>query len=134
MTVPTAPPLQPCVLRILNGPLQGCEFPLGEGTTLFVVGAVAMWGDGAGAASVPADAIFIPLEEGGCNFEVLADHATPDGVPVRLLGDLVEMRHCAFQARVPLGGLQVWGSTLDARMPHSATGQPTRWWRCHPLA
>lgn len=107
MTVPTAPTLQPCILRILNGPLQGCEFPLGEGTTLFVVGAVAMWGDGARAASVPADAIFIPLEEGGCNFEVLAEQATSDGVSVRLLGDSVEMRHCAFQARVQLGGLQV---------------------------
>ncbi|MGO4320283.1 PrgH/EprH family type III secretion apparatus protein [Pseudomonas sp. KB_12] len=107
MTVPTAPTLQPCILRILNGPLQGCEFPLGEGTTLFVVGAVEVLGDGARAASVPADAIFVPLEEGGCNFEVLADQATSDGVPVRLLGDSIEVRRCVFQARMQLGGLQV---------------------------
>ncbi|WP_339504444.1 PrgH/EprH family type III secretion apparatus protein [Pseudomonas sp. RL_105y_Pfl2_101] len=107
MTVPTTPTLQPCVLRILNGPLQGCEFPLGQGTTLFVVGAAAVLGDGARVASVPVDAIFVPLEEGGCNFEVLADQATPDGVPVRLLGDSIEVRHCVFQARMQLGGLQV---------------------------
>ncbi|QXH96736.1 PrgH/EprH family type III secretion apparatus protein [Pseudomonas ogarae] len=113
MTVPTAPTLQPCILRILNGPLQGCEFPLGEGTTLFVVGAVEVLGDGARVASVPADTIFIPLEVGGCNFEVLADQATPDGVPLRLLGDSVEVRHCVFQARVQLGGLQVTLRSAD---------------------
>ncbi|CAH0214073.1 PrgH/EprH family type III secretion apparatus protein [Pseudomonas brassicacearum] len=113
MTVPTAQPLQPCVLRILNGPLRGCEFPLGEGTTLFVVGAVEVLGDGARSASVPTDAIFVPLEEGGCNFEVLVDQATPDGVPLRLLGDSVEVRHCDFQARVQLGGLHVALRTAD---------------------
>ncbi|MCD9115458.1 PrgH/EprH family type III secretion apparatus protein [Pseudomonas bijieensis] len=107
MTVPTAPTLKPCVLRILNGPLQGCEFALGQGTTLFVVGAVEVLGDGALSASVPADAIFVPLEQGGCNFEVLADQATPDGLPLRLLGDSVEVRHCAFQARVQIGGLHI---------------------------
>ncbi|WP_335944893.1 PrgH/EprH family type III secretion apparatus protein [Pseudomonas sp. G166] len=107
MTVPTAPTLQPCVLRILNGPLQGCEFALGQGTTLFVVGAVDVLGDGALSASVPADAIFVPLEQGGCNFEVLADQAALDGLPLRLLGDPVEVRHCAFQARVQVGGLHI---------------------------
>ena len=107
MTVPTTPALQPCVLRILNGPLQGCEFALGQGTTLFVVGAVELLGDGALSASVPADAIFVPLEQGGCNFEVLADQAAPDGLPLRLLGDSVEVRHCAFQARVQVGGLHI---------------------------
>ncbi|WP_210643619.1 PrgH/EprH family type III secretion apparatus protein [Pseudomonas sp. Tri1] len=107
MTVPTAPSLQPCVLRILNGPLQGCEFALGQGTTLFVVGALDVLGDGALSASVPADAIFVPLEQGGCNFEVLADQAALDGLPLRLLGDPVEVRHCAFQARVQVGGLHI---------------------------
>ncbi|AUM69101.1 PrgH/EprH family type III secretion apparatus protein [Pseudomonas fluorescens] len=107
MTVPTTPALQPCVMRILNGPLQGCEFALGQGTTLFVVGAVELLGDGALSASVPADAIFVPLEQGGCNFEVLADQAAPDGLPLRLLGDSVEVRHCAFQARVQVGGLHI---------------------------
>lgn len=107
MTVPTAPTLQPCVLRILNGPLQGCEFALDQGITLFVVGAVEVLGGGVRSASVPADAIFVPLEQGGCNFEVLADQATPDGLPLRLLGDSLEVRHCAFQARVQIGGQHI---------------------------
>lgn len=107
MTVLTAPTQQVCVLRILNGPLQGCEFPLGETTILFVVGAVDLLGEGALTASVPADAIFIPLEAGGCNFEVLADHFSPDGLALRLLNESGEIRHCAFQARVQIGGLQI---------------------------
>ncbi|MGJ7515650.1 PrgH/EprH family type III secretion apparatus protein [Pseudomonas baetica] len=107
MTVLTAPTQQPCVLRILNGPLQGCEFPLGESITLFVVGALDLLGEGALTASVPAQAIFIPLEEGGCNFEVLADQATADGLPVRLLNDSAEIRHCAFHAREQIGGLRI---------------------------
>ncbi|WP_095051964.1 PrgH/EprH family type III secretion apparatus protein [Pseudomonas sp. Irchel s3b2] len=107
MTVLTAPAPQSCVLRILNGPLQGCEFPLGDTTTLFVVGAVDLLGEGALTASVPADAIFVPLEEGGCNFEVLADQGTPDGLPLRLLNESAELRHCAFQIRVQIGGLQI---------------------------
>ncbi|HWT69632.1 MAG TPA: PrgH/EprH family type III secretion apparatus protein [Pseudomonas sp.] len=107
MTVLTTPTQQPCVLRILNGPLQGCEFPLGEATTLFVVGAVELLGDGAVTAGVPEDAIFIPLEQGGCNFEVLADQATPDGLPIRVLNDAGELRQCAFQTREQIGGLQI---------------------------
>ncbi|MGN8273832.1 PrgH/EprH family type III secretion apparatus protein [Pseudomonas sp. SMN5] len=125
MTVPTASTLQPCVLRILNGPLQGCEFALGEGSTVFVVGAAELLGEGALSASVPAEAIFIPLETGGSNFEVLADQATPQGVPLRVLGESVEVRHAAFQARVQVGGLhialrpegQAWAPELFHRAP-----------------
>lgn len=138
MTVPAALPLQPCVLRILNGPLQGCEFPLGEGTTLFVVGAVDVLGDGVRAASVPAETIFVPLEEGGCNFEVLADQATADGVPLRLLGDSMEVRHCAFQARVQIGSLQIalrpehqpWAPECLGQAPETPSNASAleRWW------
>lgn len=132
---------QPCVLRILNGPLQGCEFPLGDSTTLFVVGAVDLLGQGALTASVPADAVFVPLEEGGCNFEVLADQATPDGLPVRLLDDCAEIRHCAFQSRVQIGGLhialrpddQTWAPEVHGQ-PDCASSETFKpvWWR-NPL-
>ncbi|VVO81081.1 PrgH/EprH family type III secretion apparatus protein [Pseudomonas fluorescens] len=132
---------QPCVLRILNGPLQGCEFPLGDTTTLFVVGAVDLLGQGALTASVPADAVFVPLEEGGCNFEVLADQATPDGLPVRLLDDCAEIRHCAFQCRVQIGGLHIALRPDDQTWAPEVHGQPVcvssetfqpAWWR-NPL-
>lgn len=107
MTVQTPTPLKPCVLRILNGPLQGSEFTLGEGTTLFVVATMDVLGDGALCASVPAEAIFIPLEEGGCNFEVLGDQVSLDAVPVRRLGDPVQLLQCVFQTRVRIGGLHI---------------------------
>lgn len=138
MTVPTAPTLQSCVLRILNGPLQGCEFPLANTTTLFVVGTVDVLGEGALTASVPADAIFIPLEEGGCNFEVLADQVTPDGLPVRLLNDSSETRHCALQTRVQIGGLHIALRLEDQSWAPELLGQPlastidaaaVQWWR-----
>jgi type III secretion system PrgH/EprH family protein len=124
--------------------LQGCEFALGQGSTLFVVGAMELLGDGALSASVPAEAIFIPLEQGGRNFEVLADQAAPDGLPLRLLGDSVEVRHCAFQARVQIGDLHIalrpddqpWAPELlghgpgtSAEPAHFMRGRvpPTRW-------
>ena len=138
MTVLTAPAQQPCVLRILNGPLQGCEFPLGETTTLFVVGAVDLLGQGALTASVPGDTIFIPLEEGGCNFEVLADQVTSDGLPVRLLDESAQVRHCAFQQRIQVGGLQIALRPEDQSWAPELLGQPARassdvnvvkWWR-----
>lgn len=107
MTVSTASVPQPCILRIFNGPLQGAEFSLDEGSTLFVVGPAQVLGNEVRYASVPASTIYVPLEQDGCNFETLADQATPDGLPLRLLGDSVEVRHCAFQERVRIGGLEI---------------------------
>lgn len=138
MTVLTAPDPQPCVLRILNGALQGCEFPLGAGTTLFVVGTVDLLGEGGLIASVPADAIFVPLESGGCNFEVLAGQVTPQGLPLRVLDESTEIRHCAFQARVQIGSLQIavrpedqpWAPELLGLQPDATfDAVAVAWWR-----
>jgi type III secretion system PrgH/EprH family protein len=111
-------------LRILNGPLQGCEFFLGQTTTLFVVGPVDLLGQGALTASVPADAIFVPLAAGGCNFEVLADQASSDGVPIRLLDESAGTRHCAFQDRLQLGGLHIALRPADHKWVPEVLGQP----------
>lgn len=138
MTVLTAPDPQPCVLRILNGALQGCEFPLGAGTTLFVVGTVDLLGEGVLIASVPADAIFVPLESGGCNFEVLAGQVTPQGLPLRVLDESTEIRHCAFQTRVQIGSLQIavrpedqpWAPELLGLQPDATfDAVAVAWWR-----
>lgn len=104
MTNTLASPLQPCVLRILNGPLQGCEFPISEPRTLFVVGPLDLLGSAVCQVSVPADAIFVPLDQGGCNFEVLLDE---NGVTVRLLDELAQTRHVAFQRSEHVGGLHI---------------------------
>lgn len=107
MTILSGPSPQPCVLRILNGPLQGCEFPLSEPRTLFIVAPVELLGEGACPISVPPDAIYVPLESGGCNFEVLLDAEVQGGVTVRLLVEPTQTRFCAFQRSEHLGGLHI---------------------------
>ncbi|PFK97346.1 PrgH/EprH family type III secretion apparatus protein, partial [Priestia megaterium] len=68
---------------MLNGPLQGCEFPLAESRTLFIVAPLELLD--AHVVSVPEDAIFVPLEQGGCNFEVLPGDSDLEGVTLHLL-------------------------------------------------
>lgn len=106
MSVMSAPPLQPVVLRILNGPLQGCEFPLSEPRTLFIVAPVDLLA-GELAVSVPADAIFVPLDREGCNFEVLLEEGAQDGVTLRLLNEHAQTQHCVLQRLEQIGGLQI---------------------------
>ena len=114
MTDITVPPLQPCVLRILNGPLQGCEFPISEPRTLFIVAPLNLLGDATRPVSVPEDAIFVPLDHGGCNFEVLLDES---GVSVRLLDERAQTWPLAFQHSQHVGGLHIG---LHARDQHWA--------------
>ena len=80
-------PATQCVLRVFNGPLQGCEFELAQQRTLFVVGPEARFCSIEHPLSVPEDAIYIPLECGGQNFEVLLGDNDGTGCAVRILGD-----------------------------------------------
>ncbi|EXF96159.1 type III secretion apparatus protein PrgH [Pseudomonas fluorescens HK44] len=141
MTDLSAPPLQPCVLRILNGPLQGCEFPLNEPRTLFIVAPVDVLGKSTCPVSVPPDAIFVPLDHGGCNFEVLLEEAVPGGVTVRLLDEPTETRHCLFQRREHIGDLQIvlrshdqdWApESLGMQRPPSLVATRRPWTRNTP--
>jgi type III secretion system PrgH/EprH family protein len=58
------------VLRLLNGALRGGEFVLEAGTTLFVASRPGAFQHGAGQPAFPDNAIFIPVDEGGGNFEI----------------------------------------------------------------
>jgi type III secretion system PrgH/EprH family protein len=58
------------VLRLLNGALRGGEFALDAGITLFVVSSPDAFHHDAGQPDFPDNAIFIPCDEGGANFEV----------------------------------------------------------------
>lgn len=101
-------PAAHCVLRVFNGPLQGCEFALAQRRTLFVVGAETEFCSPDKPLSVPEDAIYIPLESGGCNFEVLLDDNGRTGCRVRLLrAEGVEERLVTFQELENLDGLQI---------------------------
>lgn len=136
MTDLSVPPLQPCVLRILNGPLQGCEFPLVEPRTLFIVAPLDLLGREAHSVSVPEDAIFIPLDADGCNFEVLLADGGQDGVTVRLLNEYGETRHCEFQRLEQIDGLQIalrgedqcWAPELLGNQPLSLVETTARHW------
>lgn len=101
-------PATQCVIRVFNGPLQGCEFRLTQARTLFVVGPEAVYCSAQGPLPVPEDALYIPLEQGGCNFEVLLSPNSREGCRVRLLdeGDAQELA-VPFQVRRAIGGLQV---------------------------
>jgi type III secretion system PrgH/EprH family protein len=93
------------VLRILNGPLQGAEFPLEHARTLFLVGPQAAWSDTA-HSTVLEEAIYVPLEQGGCNFEVLLNDNQHDACTLRIASeqDSVE-REARFQTRIQVGAL-----------------------------
>ncbi|MEX3772314.1 PrgH/EprH family type III secretion apparatus protein [Pseudomonas sp. MYb118] len=106
MTESSVRPLQPCILRIFNGPLRGCEFALDQARTLFIVAPLELLGTQAQAMSIPEDAIFVPLEQGGRNFEVLLDD-DPGGVTLRLLGEPAQTLDCPLQQLMHAGGLQV---------------------------
>lgn len=113
MTAETTAPLQPCVLRIFNGPLQGCEFPLTERRSLFIVAPVDLLETAGLAVGIPEDAIFVPLDQQGCNFEVLLDSGRQDGVTLRLLDDAGDTRDCPFQRIEQIGGLKIALRSLE---------------------
>lgn len=98
----------PIVVRLLNSPLRGCEFLLQPGKTLFLVGPAAALTEAGQLPELPADALFIPLEQGGVNFEVLIDRAEPDRVTLRELGDAgVDERPAEFNRPLRIGALEL---------------------------
>ena len=100
-------PTQQWVLRIFNGPLQGCEFQLTERRTLFVVGTQERFCDPDHPLSVPVDAIYVPLERDGLNFEILIKDNLDNGVFLRVLAEgSTDERVCSAQCLESVGGLR----------------------------
>jgi type III secretion system PrgH/EprH family protein len=114
-----------CVLRIFNGPLQGCEFVLEQPSTLFLVGPQSTFCNDANMPSVPAEAIYIPLEQGGRNFEVLLADNSREGCMVRELGEEGQERSVPFQTLAQVGELKIalrgvdepWADSLLLDLP-----------------
>lgn len=71
------------VVRLLNSPLCGCEFLLFPGRTLFVVGERSSLVTDDNIPELPADTLFIPLEQGGINFEVVFHASSPADLSLR---------------------------------------------------
>ena len=107
-------PATQCVLRVFNGPLQGCEFNLAQHGNFFLVGPEARFCAVEHIPSVPEDVVYIPLEAGGCNFEVLLEDSARSGCRLRVFGPLgVEERTLAFQALENIEGLQIAVRPVD---------------------
>nr|WP_321775934.1 PrgH/EprH family type III secretion apparatus protein [Salmonella enterica] len=66
------------IVRLLNSSLNGCEFPLLTGRTLFVVGQSDALTASGQLPDIPADSFFIPLDHGGVNFEIQVDTDTTE--------------------------------------------------------
>lgn len=75
------------VLRLLNGALRGGEFALEQGITLIVARSPQALQHDAGQAEFPDNAIFVPVDDEGGNFEVEIS-AGEDGETVIALRDL----------------------------------------------
>lgn len=73
------------VIRLLNSPLCGCEFLLSPGRTLFVVGERSSFVSHDNIAELPGDTLFVPLEQGGVNFEVVFNASSPEDISLREL-------------------------------------------------
>ncbi|WP_164521434.1 PrgH/EprH family type III secretion apparatus protein [Iodobacter ciconiae] len=63
------------VIRLLNSILRGCEFELPTGKTLFIVGNEDELLPQ--HHSLPENTIFVPMKDGGINFEIQAEDAQP---------------------------------------------------------
>jgi type III secretion system PrgH/EprH family protein len=110
--MPDIPPAS-LVLRLFNGPLAGCEFALRQPRTLFLVGPPATFCAGASLPSVPADAIYVPLDAGGCNFEVLLADAAGGACRLRHWGEAGTARAVDLQSMISVGALKVALRTAD---------------------
>lgn len=134
-------PVSQYVVRIFNGPLQGCEFVLDRRRTLFVVGSEAQFCAGEHLPTLPDEALYIPLEAGGCNFEIVFEDNMRSGCMIReLAGGEVHERALPLQTMTTVGALQIavrssdesWQSEL--LLPQAGPGTPlvvrvpgTRW-------
>ncbi|MGC0152634.1 PrgH/EprH family type III secretion apparatus protein [Chromobacterium vaccinii] len=133
------------VVRLLNSPLRGCEFLLPQGRTLFLVGPERTLDGGGGAPpELPADTLYVPLEYGGVNFEVIVDG---DQATIRELGpDDAEARVVDFSQALDVGALQLalrprhqdWlpdALSAPAQPEAGAAREPRRgWWWLPALA
>ncbi|UTH74114.1 PrgH/EprH family type III secretion apparatus protein [Chromobacterium sp. IIBBL 290-4] len=124
-------------LRLLNGPLRGCEFQLPPGKTLFVAGAGETLSDPRQMPELPADAIYLPWQEGGVNFEILVGET----VTLRELGhDDVAEREAPLNQRIRIGGLELalrsahmdWGPEVLRQPQSGPESSPSRPLRTGP--
>lgn len=60
-------------LRLLNGVLNGCEFKIDSSRVLVIVSDISQTNNLSPLDDLPTDTIFLPVNEGGINFELVFD-------------------------------------------------------------
>ena len=96
------------ILRLVNGPLCGCEYRLPSGTTLLVAGAADTLLGSKHVPEIPEfpeNAIVVPIE-GGLNFEITIEDNGRDGFRLRTLGSQSQEQICNYQKICQVGTLQ----------------------------
>lgn len=107
------------VLRLLNGPLCGCEYALPEGATLVIVGPSDKLMEQGG--DFPEGTIVLPME-GGSNFEVLIDADAGDGFRLRTLHPQPQERAQDFQQICHVGPLDFAVRAADSEWEPGIVG------------
>ncbi|NDL61509.1 PrgH/EprH family type III secretion apparatus protein [Acerihabitans arboris] len=75
------------VVRLLNGILKGCEYPLSARKTLFIAADCDTLESEGASSSFPEDCVLVPTEGGGVNFEIIRPAAPDQGILLRRLDD-----------------------------------------------
>ncbi|VDZ77189.1 cell invasion protein [Salmonella bongori] len=97
----------PYIVRLLNSSLNGCEFPLLTGRTLFVVGQSDTLTASGQLPDMPADSFFIPLEQGGINFEIQVNPDAAEIILHELKEGNAESRPVQLNTPVQIGELLI---------------------------
>lgn len=80
-------------VRLLNGPLCGCEYQLSTPRTLFLVCDTEALMPAEAPADLPADSLYIPLASGGINFEIVLTSEHKAQLTLRELGSNAAPEH-----------------------------------------
>ncbi|WP_413731335.1 PrgH/EprH family type III secretion apparatus protein [Sodalis sp. RH20] len=73
------------IVRLLNGSLKGCEYPLSARKTLFIAADCGALEYAGASPSFPEDCVLVPTEGGGVNFEIIRTDGPEHGILLRRL-------------------------------------------------
>ncbi|WP_095161679.1 PrgH/EprH family type III secretion apparatus protein [Pseudomonas sp. Irchel 3F5] len=97
----------PCVMRVFNGPMAGCEFVLAQGPTRVLVGPLQTQDPGTGPG-IGEQVLCVPFEQDNCSFEVVAPDPDTHSVRLRPLQPAsATWQHWPLQQQRQIGGLQL---------------------------
>ena len=118
---------QPYVIRILNGPLRGCEYLLQTGKIVFIVGNASAMTENDFFPTFPDNTVYIPLEQDGVNFEITTENNASEDRPLQLhelRGDGRCTRYVDFNTPVRVGGLDIAIRAHDQEWSASVLSYP----------